>query len=153
MKPAPLFLTLFKTGSYLTLIVVVEPLLLCLAAAGVVAAVRAGAAPLCALAAAVLLLGLVQVGSLLSSPDDPALFTRPLAASGPARMLSPQQVDTAVERIRACPAGTATSGPPFLAFAAGRRIAGDQPDQFILAHASGLARFRAAADADQPRCP
>lgn len=148
-----LFLTLFKTGSYLTLIVVVEPLLLCLAAAGVVAAARAGAAPLCALAAVVLLLGLVQVGSLLRSPGDPSLFTRPLAASGPARMLSPQQVDAAVARIRACPARAATSGPPFLAFAAGRRIAGDQPDQFILAHASGLGRFRAAADADQPRCP
>ncbi|MDO8210771.1 hypothetical protein [Conexibacter sp. CPCC 206217] len=170
-----LFLTLLKTGSYLTLVVVVEPLLLCLAAAGVVAAVRPvadaqqvgssppaagggdaarfGSAPLAALAAVAILFGVLQVGSLLVAPDDRGIFTRPLAASGPQRQLTPSEVDVAVAAIRACPPQRATSGPPFLAFAAGRRIAGDQPDQFILAHAAVLARFQAEADADQPRCP
>jgi hypothetical protein len=148
-----LFLTLFKTGSYLTLVVVVEPLLLCLAAAGVLAAVRAGSAPLSAVAAGAALLAVLQVGSLLISPDDPRIFTRPLASSGAERELSPREVDAAIAVIRTCPLGSATSGPPFLAFAAGRRIAGDQPDQFILAHARALSRFQARADADQPRCP
>ncbi len=98
-------------------------------------------------------LALLQVGSLLVRPGDPVLFTRPLATSGGERELSPAQVDAAVARIRACSAGSVTSGPPYLAFVAGRRIAGDQPDQFILAHAPALGRFRAAAERDQPRCP
>ncbi|ADB51538.1 hypothetical protein [Conexibacter woesei] len=148
-----LFLTLFKTGSYLTFLVVVEPLLVCLAAAGVVAAVRAGSAALTAVAGIALLLGALQVGSLLLAPGDPRLFVRPLADSGPERKLSPAEVDAAVAQLRACPADRATGAPPYIAFAAGRRIAGDQPDQFILAHAPVLAEFRAVADADQPRCP
>jgi hypothetical protein len=182
-----LFLTLFKSGSYLTIVVVAEPPLLCLAAAAAVAALRGDAAVAVGGAAApgdaaapggvvpravagvgsaggglagarvviagAAVLALLQVGSLLVRPGDPALFTRPLAASGGGRELSPAQVDAAVARIRACPPNVATSGPPFLAFAAGRRIAGDQPDQFILAHAPALGRFRAAADRDQPRCP
>jgi hypothetical protein len=149
-----LFATLLKTGSYLTIVVVAEPPLLCLAAAGVVAALRAGSLPASALATLALLLGGAQVGSLLLSPGDPRPFTRPLADSGPARKLSPAEVDAAVAAIRACPSGSATNGPPFLAFAAGRRIAGDQPDQFILQHApDALARFAAEAAADGPRCP
>lgn len=169
-----LMATLFKSGSYLTVVVVAEPPLLCLAAAAVTAALRrdgaavvpdavarraaaggvsggvTGARGAIAVAAVVALL---QVGSLLATPGDPVLFTRPLAASGPERKLSPAQVDAAVAQLRACPTGVAASGPPYLAFVAGRPIAGDQPDQFILAHAPALGRFRAAAERDQPRCP
>ncbi|HEV7772911.1 MAG TPA: hypothetical protein VGO48_06475 [Conexibacter sp.] len=148
-----LLLTLFKHGSYLTVVLVAEPPLLCLAAAGVVAAVREGATGRLALVGAAAMLAAVEVGSLLASPADPSLFTRPLAASGPRWMLSPTQVRQAVVVRRACPSGVASSGPPYLAFAAGRRIAGDQPDQFIVANAAILARFRRAAELDQPRCP
>jgi len=148
-----LLLTLFKHGSYLTVVVAIEPPLLCLAAAGVVAALRARSGGRVALAGAAVALGALQVGSLLVAPGDPRLFTRPLAASGPARSLSSADVDRAVARLRACPAGVATSGRPYLAFAAGRRIAGDQPDRFIVEHAPVLARFRERAERDQPRCP
>jgi hypothetical protein len=55
--------------------------------------------------------------------------------------------------LRACPPGVATGAAPYLAFAAGRRIAGDQPDQFIVANAPRLARFRVAAARDAPLCP
>jgi hypothetical protein len=88
----------------------------------------------------------------LAAPSDPRLFTRPLARSGPGWTMSPTQVAAAVAAIDACPVGVATSGPPYLAFVAGRRIAGDQPDQFIVAHAPRLVRFRVAAERDQPRC-
>lgn len=153
-----LLATLFKSGSYLTVVVVIEPPLLCLAAAGVVAAWRswqaAGAAGWAvAVAAAALALGIAQVGSLLADPGDPRPFTRPFAASGPGWNLSPEEVDAAVARLRACPPGLAASGPPYLAFAAGRRMPGDQPDQFILRHAPVLGELRDRADADQPRCP
>lgn len=148
-----LLLTLFKHGSYLTVVVVMEPPLLCLAAAGLTAAARARALPRLALAGAAIALAALQVGSLLAAPGDPRLYTRPLAASGPGWTMPPSEVDRSVAALRACPQGVATSGPPYLAFAAGRRIAGDQPDQFIVANAPVLARFRAAAGRDQPRCP
>lgn len=148
-----LLLTLFKHGSYLTVVVVAEPPLLCLAAAGVTTAVRERANGRLALAGAAALSAALEVGSLLVSPGDPSLFTRPLAASGPAWTMSPSQVAHAVAALRTCPPGVAVSGPPYLAFAAGRHIAGDQPDQFIVANAAILARFRRAAELDQPRCP
>jgi len=148
-----LLLTLFKHGSYLTVVVAIEPPLLCLAAAGVTAALRARVAARLVLAAAAVALAVLQVGSLLIAPGDPRLFTRPFAASGPAWTLSPSAVDRAVAAVRACPAAVATSGPPYLAFASDRRIAGDQPDQFIVGHAGVLDRFRAAVEQDRPRCP
>jgi hypothetical protein len=154
-----LLLTLFKHGSYLTVVVVIEPSLLCLAAVGVMATLRARAGGRhariggrLALAGTAVALWALQVGSLLASPGDPRLFTRPFAASGPAWTMSPSAVDDELARIRHCSPGVATSGPPYLAFAADRRIAGDQPDQFIVEHAPALARFRALAEHDQPRC-
>lgn len=147
-----LLLTLFKHGSYLTAVLVAEPPLLCLAAAGVTAAVRARSLARQALAAAAGVLLVVEVASLLLSPGDPRLFTRPLARSGPAWTLSSEEVERAVAAARACPRDSVSSGPAYLAFAAGRRIAGDQPDQFIVENAPRLARFRDAAASDAPRC-
>jgi hypothetical protein len=148
-----LLATLFKHGSYLTVVLVMEPPLLCLAAAGVTAAVRERALQRLALAGAAAVLWALQIGSLLAAPEDPRLFARPLAASGPAWTMSPAEVDREVVALRACPPGVASSGPPYLAFAASRRIAGAQPDQFIVENAEVLARFRRAAERDQPRCP
>lgn len=148
-----LLATLLKHGSYLTVVVAIEPPLLCLAAVGVVGALRSRTGRSVAIAGAAGALAALQVGSLLASPGDPVLFTRPAAASGPAWTLSPAAVDRAVAVLRACPRSVATGGPPYLAFAAGRRIAGDQPDRFIVEHARVLARFRRAAERDQPRCP
>ena len=162
-----LLATLLKHGSWLTVMVVVEPPLLCLAAGGVAALLgerdasgRAGlgadagagrSARAIAGAAAVALLA-AQAGSLLAAPDDPVLFTRPLAATAPARALSDAEVTRAVAAIRRCPAGTTYSGAPYLAFVAGRDIAGAQPDQFMIHNAANLERFRRAAENDRRIC-
>lgn len=148
-----LLMTLFKHGSYLTAVVVMEPPLLCLAAVGVVGALRVRPAGRRAIVGVAIALATLQVGSLLATPDDPDLFTRPLARSGPGWTLSPDEVSREVAALRACPQGAAVDAAPYLAFAAGRRIAGDQPDQFIIANAPRLARFRVAAERDAQRCP
>jgi len=148
-----LLLSLFKHGSYLTVVLVAEPPLLCLAAVGVTMAVRERAGGRLALTGAAVLLAALEIGTLLVMPGDPSLFTRPLAASGPAWRMSPAEVEREVAVLRTCPPGVVASGSPYLAFAAGRRIAGDQPDQFIVTNAAILARFRLVAERDQPRCP
>jgi hypothetical protein len=152
-----LLATLVKHGSYLTVLVVAEPPLLCLAAAGLTLAWRErrqrAARPALGIGvAAALALAVAQTASLLASPQDPSLFTRPFAASGPARVLSGEQVRSTVRRIRRCPRGASYPGPPYLAFVAGRRPAGGQPDQFMIAHAPNLERFRQAAGADPAIC-
>ena len=153
-----LLATLVKHGSYLTVLVVAEPPLLCLAAAGltVMWRERRRYAPAIlaatATAAAALALAVAQSASLLLSPSDPSLFTRPFAASGPARVLSDAQVRRTAEQIRRCPPGSAYPGPPYLAFVAGRRPAGGQPDQFMTSNAPNLARFRRAVDEDSAIC-
>ena len=104
-----------------------------------------------AAAAAVALLA-AQAGSLLLAPADPALFTRPLAASGSGRGLSDGEVGRIAAAIRLCPAGTTYAGPPYLAFVAGRAIAGSQPDQFMIDNAANLERFRRAVQNDRAVC-
>ena len=155
-----LLATLLKHGSYLTVLVVAEPPLLCLAACGVTALLRAPAAlratrawRLRALAgAAAVGLLVAQGASLLAAPDDPAVFTRPLAASGPARVLSDAEVARSAAAIRRCPPGATYGGPPYLAFVAGRAIAGGQPDQFMIHNAANLDRFRRAVQDDRSVC-
>jgi hypothetical protein len=154
-----LLATLLKHGSWLTVMVVAEPPLLCLAACGVAAVLRErGAAGVrrvrsraLAAAASVALLA-VQTGSLLLAPADPALFTRPFAASRPGRALSDAEVGRIAAAIRRCPAATTYAGPPYLAFVAGRPIAGGQPDGFMIDNAANLARFRRAVRADRAVC-
>lgn len=149
-----LLATLVKHGSYLTVLVVAEPPLLCLAAAGltVMWRERRRPAPAILAVAAAVALAVAQSASLLLSPSDPSLFTRPFAASGPARVLSDAQVQRTAEQIRRCPPGSAYPGPPYLAFVAGRRPAGDQPDQFMTSNAPNLARFRRAVAEDPAIC-
>jgi hypothetical protein len=153
-----LLATLLKHGSYLTVMVVAEPPLLCLAACGVAVVLRelgAGGQPrrLPALAAAAAIgLLVAQAGSLLLAPADPALFTRPFAATRPGRALSDAEVGRLAAAIRRCPAAATYLGPPYLAFVAGRPIAGGQPDPFLIASAADLARFRSAVQNDRAVC-
>lgn len=150
-----LLATLLKHGSWLTVMVVAEPPLLCLAACGVATMLGEGGRwwrPRALAAAAAVALLVAQVGSLLVAPDDPALFTRPFASSAPARGLSDADVQRAVAAIRRCPPGASYSGPPYLAFVAGRVIAGAQPDQFMIDNAANLARFRRAVRDDGTVC-
>ncbi|MDQ3676200.1 MAG: hypothetical protein M3401_05260 [Actinomycetota bacterium] len=153
-----LFLTLFKQGSYLTVMVVMEPPLLSLAAGGVVVALSQGAQSgrrprvrIATVGVAALLLT-AQAVSLLLAPANPRLFIRPFAQSGPARALSSEAVRAASAAIRRCPAEASYAGPPYLAFVADHRIAGSQPDQFIIHEARALSAFRVRADTDRPLC-
>lgn len=152
-----LFASLLKDGSYLTVMVVLEPALLVLAAGGVVVALsppadsRQRRLRIATVGVTGALL-MAQSLSLLLSPDDPRLFTRPFAQSGPARSLSSDEVEAAAAAIRRCPDEALYSGPPFLAFVAAHRIAGSQPDRFIIHEASALSGFRRAADTASPLC-
>lgn len=151
-----LLATLVKNGSYLTAMIVVEPPLVCLAACGVVAALREHdprtALRMRIVASAACVLATAQIVSLLASPDDPVPFTRPLAASGPARTLSDAEVRAAARAIAACPPGSTYAGPPYLAFVARHDIAGGQPDQFIIHEAPVLSAFAIRSDADPAIC-
>jgi hypothetical protein len=146
-----LAVTLFKRGSYLSVLVVADPPLLALAACGSVWAwersrARWIVAPLAALLGA-------QSLSLLADPGDPVIARRPFARAGLEYSLSPTGVSLAVAAARRCPPHVAYSGPPYLAFLAGRRMAGDQPDQFIIRYAAIDAPFARRAAAETLRCP
>jgi hypothetical protein len=147
-----LALTVFKRGSYINVLVVAEPPLLALAAAGAAWSVRRSQA------AAVLvgLLGVLlfaQIVSLLADPANPPIAKRPGARSGLAYTAGPGAVERIIARARRCPPGRAYSADPYYAFLAGRRMPGNQPDPFMLAYARIDALFARRAAADEPRCP
>lgn len=153
--------TVLKQGTSLNLLAVVEPTAVVLGAGGVVALLRGArrtrSAALtravgAAVAACAVTAGL-QSASLLLSPDDPGLFARPFSALAYQHTLSGEGVAAAVARARACPPEIAYSGPPYLAFMAGRSMPAGQPDPFILERAQAHAIKRSAARADEPRCP
>ena len=54
---------------------------------------------------------------------------------------------------RTCPPGEAYGGPPLIAFAAGRTLPADQPDEFLPSHSSTLAAVNAQIAAARPVCP
>jgi hypothetical protein len=147
-----LALTVFKRGSYIDVLIVAEPPLLALAVCG------AGWLWQRARAArpAVVLIGAwlaLQSLSILVSPSDPWAAKRPGAASGLAWTAGPSNVDHLVKSAQACPAKQAYPGAPYIAFLAGRRLPGDQPDTFMIQHATANATFAHRAAADTPTCP
>lgn len=150
--------TVFKEGTSLNLIAVIEPAAVALAASAAIALSRRGRLPerrRLALAA-VLACGafaLAQSASLVLSPSDPRLFARPLSDRAYERELSDAQVDDAVERARGCPPGVPYSGEPYLAFVAERPPPGGQPDGFIVQRAEIHAEERDAVTAAGPGCP
>ncbi len=147
-----LALTLFKRGSYIDVLAVAEPPLVVLSAA----AVARGWRRCTAAWAVVLLLGallLAQTVSLLVSPGDPAIATRPFARAGLRWTESRAAVARSVAAARRCPARLAYSGDPWIAFLADRRMPGEQPDLFILAGAREDRAFALRAAQDRPLCP
>jgi hypothetical protein len=147
-----LLATLVKRGAYLNAIQVIEPAAVALATAGAFCLIRERGRAGAALAAVAVGLMALQTGSLLVTPRDPGLFARPLSRAAPGEALSDDGVAAAVAAARRCPPGVADSGPPYVAFVAGRRVPADQPDGFVLTFAPihAAARARAAAG---PRCP
>jgi hypothetical protein len=146
--------TITKTGTYLNVVALAEPPLMVLAAAGTVWLLRAAPRRTAALAVvgAAALLGAVQVGAFLADPEHPGAFVRPRSAPAHA-WTGRAPVDRAVAAARRCPAGVAYSGPPYIAFLADRRMAGDEPDQFLMAQAPVAAPHAREAAAEARRCP
>jgi hypothetical protein len=104
------------------------------------------------LAACGLAFTLAQSASLMLSPHDPEPFLRAGSSQiGWAVGLDRQQMRRAVRDARACPPGSFYAGTPLVAFAAGRRVPGDQPDGFITA-LPALKNIRAQIAAAQPIC-
>ncbi len=147
-----LALTVIKRGSYINVLAVAEPPLLALAVSGAAWTWRRWhpARPLVLLLAGFLA---AQPISILANPGNPWAATRPGARSGLEWTASPAAVDRAVAAARRCPARTAYSGVPYIAFLADRRMPGNQPDPFVLEHASTDASFARRAARDIPRCP
>jgi hypothetical protein len=102
--------------------------------------------------AGTVLLGAVQVVDFAAKPTDPGLFVRPFSAPAHA-WTGADTVTRQVRRARACQAGQAYSGTPFVAFVARRRMPGDQPDQFLLSQSPVAAHAREEAEAEPALCP
>ncbi|MEA2356669.1 MAG: hypothetical protein QOD61_2798 [Solirubrobacteraceae bacterium] len=148
-------LSVVKLGSYVNTVQVAEPALVVLAACGAawihgrLGPWQLPSAVVAGLAAALVL---AESASLLLSPADPSVFTRPGASSGPRRLLASAQVRAAAGIARHCDPAAAYPGIPFIAFVAGRRVPGGQPDGFIVTVRENR-RFALRADADRKRCP
>ncbi len=155
-----LLATLYKHGTYLQVIVPLEPPAVALAATTVVLLwreLRAGAAPpsvVAASAAVVAGLGLTaaQSASVLARPTSPALLEAPWSSIDLGARRTGAQTDADIRAARACPPGVPYSGAPYIAYRAGRRMPGDQPDQFIIVEPVHSAILR-VAQADPRRCP
>jgi hypothetical protein len=65
---------------------------------------------------------------------------------------SREEIDRLVTHARHCPAGSVYPGTALVAFIAHRRVPADEPDVFIVDHASMHAAVRARTHADGPRC-
>jgi hypothetical protein len=147
-----LVFTVFKDGSWINVLAVAEPPLLVLAAAGTVWSARRSRAA----AIAVGLLGallVAQIVSLLVDPANAPIAQRPGARKALVWTAGPDTVNLTVNVARVGPPTRAYSGDPYYAFLSHRRMPGNQPDLFMLAHAPIDATFARRAAADQPRWP
>ena len=153
-----LVVTFVKEGTYINLIALIEPVLVPLAAAGLVwlfsEAVRTAPGrrivPIAAWAS-LALIGLQSLGILLA-PGNPLVFGNPFL-DAPGRVLSSKGVDLAIARARACPPGVPYSGEPYFAFVADRPLPAGQPDLFIVREAPVHAQLRDEVSRALPRCP
>jgi len=148
-------LSMAKNGTGINVVVPVEAALVILAVPGVVWVLEAGRErrTLAAFAIAGTVLLAAQTASLFIEPADPRPFTRPDASGGFGPTLETDQVKAEVARAGRCDPVAAFSGPPYLAFVAGRRMPGGQPDGFLTAESSRLGDVRARVASDLPVCP
>jgi hypothetical protein len=151
-----MIVTIVKPGTGLNVVVPSEPLLVTLAVAGAVWALRQPALRTrAALGGAALgLLLLAQSASLLVDPSYPRPFHRP-ASSTPGWKVgyTKAEMRALVAVAERCPPGAAYTGPPLVAFLAHRRVPADQPDAFIIVHARMHGAQLRRLLSDQPRCP
>lgn len=147
-----LVFTVFKQGSYINVLVVAEPPLLVLAAAGAVWWSRRSRAASIAIGLLGALLA-AQIVSLLVDPANAPIAQRPGARKALVWTAGPGTVNLTVDIARRGPPTRAYSGDPYYAFLSDRRMPGNQPDLFMLEHAPVDATFARRAAADQLRWP
>jgi hypothetical protein len=148
------FLTNWKEGTGLNILVPVEAALLPLAAAGAWLLVRRDRRRGAVLAGVAVVFTLAQSASLLISPRTHLPFLYPTSEPGSwRRALSTTGVRVQRRFARSCPPGAKWTREPFIAFVAGRDVPDDQPDLFLVTRSKRLAPIVARIDADGPRCP
>jgi hypothetical protein len=148
------FVSNVKVGTSLNITVPVEAALMPLAVCGAVLAFRGGRSRLpltiCGLAVA---FTMAQSVSVMASPAHPVPFLRAGSRSAWGAQMTVSQLRVAVARARACPPGVPYSGPPLIAFVAGRTMPAGQPDQFITTHSRTLAEVARRIAAVARVCP
>jgi hypothetical protein len=150
--------SIWKRGTSLNSLIAPEAALVPLAVAGIALALRDRRRGLVALGAVGVAFAVVQGLSLVahplivgSRPIHP--FLRP--GSGPSYgvTMTRGEVDRAVAEARRCVLGVPYPGTPEVAFIAQRRLAGDQPDEYLIHLAPTLKSAREAIAAEPARCP
>jgi 4-amino-4-deoxy-L-arabinose transferase-like glycosyltransferase len=148
------FLSNLKIGTSLNIAVPVEAALVPLAISGIVFAVRApGPRWIGAIAVLALAFTFSQTVSLVASPHNPEPFLRPGSSPAWEIAMTSEQLHAAVKAARACPPRVPFSGPPLIAFVAGRSMPAGQPDQYLVTHARTVASVKARVAAAGRLCP
>lgn len=149
------FLSTWKLGTSLTVLVPIEAMLVPLAVAGVAGAARSRSRAWALAGAVCVAFALVQAVALLSKPEITGQhpFLRPGSQPRYGVNLGKAGVDAAAAAARACPPGVPYSGPPFIAYVARRPMPAGQPDQFLTAKAAVLRDVNARIQAVTRRCP
>jgi hypothetical protein len=149
------FLTTWKLGTSLTVLVPIEAMLVPLAVAGATAAIRRPERAWAVVGCVALAFPLVQSIALVAKPeiDGQHPFLRPGSSPAYGVTLTEAEVDRAAAAARRCPDAVPYSGPPFIAYIAHRPMPAGQPDQFLTGHAAILAGVRRKIEAAQSRCP
>lgn len=151
-----MFLTagsLLKDGTSLSVLSAIEPALLPPAVVGGWLALQRRERRLTVVVGVAVVFTLAQSVALLASPrTGGSLFPRPGAVAWGVD-LTGAETKALVASARECPANSAFSGPTTVAFRAGRRMPGGQPDTFLPSRARKLSHVQRAVLADTNRCP
>jgi hypothetical protein len=150
--------TVWKLGTSLNSVVPAEVTLVPLAVSGIALAVAAQRRWAAAIGVIGCAFAVVQALSLIAHPLIEGArpihpFLRPGSSHSYGITMSAAEVDRAVADARRCPPGVPYSGTPYIAFLAGRRMPGDQADQYLIHLAPTLKAARDAIAAEPARCP
>ena len=138
-----LVFTVFKLGSWINVLVVAEPPLLVLAAAGAVWSARRSRTASIAIGLLGVLLA-AQIVSLLVDPANAPIAKRPGARKRASVDRRPRHRRPVRRQSAARPTALAYSGDPYYAFLSDRRMPGNQPDLFITSTPQLMPRSRGA---------
>jgi hypothetical protein len=146
----------WKLGTSLNSVIPAETVLVPLALAGCVWALRESRRRVAgAVAVAAVVFAVAQGIALVAFPNVHGAhpFLRPGSSPGYGITLYADEVDAAVRVARRCPRGVPYSGTPIIAFIANRPLPGNQPDQYLSQLAPVLKDARVAIRSVRTVCP